>query len=487
MATVADDSFVLKHATSTNLLVICLSFVIIQVSINAFRAPKYPTSIPWVGHKGWFSDIKNSINGITNSKTWMQEGYEKYSKKNQHFVFPGLLGTPAETVLPRSELNWLVEQPDNVLSTLLAHQETLQGDYSFVQPVILREPYHEHVIHKNLAKKLNALIPDIAEEVEIDLEEYLGIDVNQYKSINVMDLLMTVIPKISNRMFVGAPLCRNKEYLSLMIAYTNDVVRNMVLLPFCPTLIKPIVGRVLRLATQYHHWRTKKWTVPMITKRISDIEKKESNDSEYTDWKPPNDFLTWIIQTAKTENRYDELTPERISMRIMPLNFASIHTTALTGVGCLLDIYSAGQDVVDSLREELTRVLSEEGGQWTKQGLAQLFRLDSAIRESQRISAFALSFCQRKVVVAGGISTPSGLHLAQGIHVSCPWSSIAGDDDIYAKSKEYNAFRFSKPREEYEALPAEDKAKVDNLKLRQLGLVTTSDKMFAFGHGRHAW
>lgn len=431
--------------------------------------------------------MRNSIQGITNSQSWMLEGYENYSKNDQEFVFPGLFGSPAETILPRSELQWLVEQPDNVMSTQWAHHEILHGDYSFVHPVIIRELYHEHVLHKNLTKKLNALIPDIGEEVQIDLDEYLGLDVDNYKSINVMDLLMTVVPKLSNRIFVGAPLCRNKEYLAQMVNYTNDVVRNMLILPLCPGLVKPVVGRILRLATQYHHYRTKKWTIPLITKRISDIEKFEAKDPQYTDWKIPNDFLSWTIQTAKAESKWDELVPERISMRIMPLNFASIHTTALTGVGALLNIFSADSSVIESLREEVTRVLAEEDGQWNKQGLARMYRVDSAIRESQRISAFSLSFCQRKVMAKGGITTPSGVHLAEGTHASCPWKGVAVDHDIYEDADKFDAFRFSRPREQYEAMSLEDKANVDDLKLRQLGLVTTSSTMFAFGHGRHAW
>ncbi|RZI55149.1 MAG: cytochrome P450, partial [Zymomonas sp.] len=92
--------------------------------------------------------------------------------------------------------------------------------------------------------------------------------------------------------------------------------------------------------------------------------------------------------------------PARISERIMPINFASIHTTALTAYETMINILSADQIVVQGLREEAYRVLEEEGG-WTKQGLSRMHRMDSAIRESQRASPIARVVCRDDFAVTG--------------------------------------------------------------------------------------
>jgi len=119
--------------------------------------------------------------------------------------------------------------------------------------------------------------------------------------------------------------------------------------------------------------------------------------------------------------------------------------------------------------------------------LARMYRMDSAIRESQRYSAFALTFVHRKVLAKEGVTSPEGVHFAYGTIVSCPWTAVAMDEDIHERPDEYDAFRYSREREAYEAKPPDERDHADGLKLRQHGLVTTSDKHFPFGHGRHAW
>lgn len=62
---------------------------------------------------------------------------------------PDISGKP-EVILPRSQMAWLIEQRDDVLSNSAFHYDSLEGDYCFATPQILRDPYHEHVIHKYL-------------------------------------------------------------------------------------------------------------------------------------------------------------------------------------------------------------------------------------------------------------------------------------------------------------------------------------------------
>ncbi|KAK3363740.1 hypothetical protein B0T25DRAFT_597144, partial [Lasiosphaeria hispida] len=45
---------------------------------------------------------------------------------------------------------------------------------------------------------------------------------------------------------------------------------------------------------------------------------------------------------------------------------------------------------ISTLRNEIITALDAHGGQWTKASLAEMTKLDSAIRESQRLSATGL-------------------------------------------------------------------------------------------------
>lgn len=127
-------------------------------------------------------------------------------------MFPDISGRH-EIIIPNKQTRWLTDKPDHVASVGKAHYDMLQGDYAFTDPYLLGELYHEHVVHKNLARKLDALIPDLWDEVKACFDESWGVDTNNFKDIKVWDNDMWIISRLSNRMFVGKPLCRNKDFL----------------------------------------------------------------------------------------------------------------------------------------------------------------------------------------------------------------------------------------------------------------------------------
>jgi cytochrome P450 len=463
-----------------------LTYFLFSTIYNTLTAPSPPTSIPWVGYgKGWIAGFRN-FTALTKSKEWLLAGYDKYSRDGRVFVLPATLGMAAEIVVPRSQLAWMFDQPDCVLSTSEAHFDFLQGEYAFVDRVILKDPYHEHVVHKNLARNVNRIIPELEEEVPMAVEGVYGMDTEEWKSVDVLRSFMEMIPTLTNRMLVGTPLCRERKFLDAVLGFTMDCIRTQSIMFIVPRALHPVVGTLLSLATKYHYWLSSKFTLPLIKQRIEDITKKDAGDPEYSDWKEPSDFITWSYRTAQAEGRCDEMQPDRIAQRLMPINFASIHTTSLTAYDTMVNIMSAGPEVVQQLREEAHCVLEEEGG-WTKQGLSRMYRIDSAIRESQRVSPIALTFVHRKVIAKEGITTPEGVHVKCGTLLSCPWTPLASDTDIHENPEEFDAFRYSRPREEYEVMSPQEKESVDALKLKQMGLVTTAAQHLPFGHGRHAW
>lgn len=439
-----------------------------------------------MGHgKGWLAGFRN-YTALTKSKEWLLTGYDKYSKKDKIFVLPATLGMQAEIVMPRTQLSWMFDQPDNILSTSQAHYDFLHGDYCFVKPIILKDPYHEHVIHKNLVRNLNTILPELEEEVPHAVADVFGIDTTKFKKVEVLQSFMKMIPGLTNRMLVGKSLCRERKFLDSVLGFTMDAIRTQSFLFLFPKALHPIMGSLLSLPTKLHYWQSSRFTLPLIKRRISDIKKKDAGDPEYKAWKEPRDFITWSYRTAQAEGRIEEAQPDRIAQRIMPINFASIHTTSLTAYETMINILGADSGVVESLREEAHRILREEGG-WTKQGLSRMHRIDSVIRESQRVSPIALTFIHRKVVAKEGITTPEGVYLPHGTLLSCPWAPIAGDPDLHEHPQEFDPFRYSRPREAYDATGAEERTSADALKLKQTGLVTTGVHHLPFGHGRHAW
>src|SRR5438034_3468984 len=94
----------------------------------------------------------------------------QYSKKGKSYIFPSYVGKP-EVIVPRSSIRWLLEQVDDVLSSSAAHWEMLEGEYTFTNPRVLKDPpFHEHVIHRSLSRQLGTLIMDRSEERRVGKE-----------------------------------------------------------------------------------------------------------------------------------------------------------------------------------------------------------------------------------------------------------------------------------------------------------------------------
>jgi hypothetical protein len=462
-------------------------YFLVATLYHALDAPQPSSSLPWQGYgKGWIAGVRNFF-ALTKSKDWLLAGYERYSKNDRMFVLPATLGMQAEVVVPRSQMRWLFDQPDSIISTSEAHFDILQGDYSFVDPIILRDPFHEHVIHKNLVRNLNTISPHTAEEVPAAVEAIYGLDTTTFKKFDAMESFFRMVPTLTNRMMVGPTLCHEQKYLDAILAFTKDVIRTQLFMLLCPKALHPILGRLLGSASTYHYWISSRFTLPLITKRVEEIKKKDADHPDYKSWNEPQDYITWAYRTAQAEGRLDEMQPVRIAQRILPLNFAAIHTTTITAYETLVNILSADLSVLEDLREEAHRIYHEEGG-WTKQGLSRMYRMDSAIRESQRVAPIALTFVHRKVIAKEGIVTPEGAHLKYGTLLTCPWAPVALDEELHDKNAtEFDAFRYSRAQEAYETMNMEEKKKANALKLKQSGMVTTSDRHLPFGHGRHAW
>ncbi|KAF9528914.1 hypothetical protein CPB83DRAFT_835400 [Crepidotus variabilis] len=115
------------------------------------------------------------------------------------------------------------------------------------------------------------------------------------------------------------------------------------------------------------------------------------------------DMLSWLMDTAEGK----EAEEWYLTSRVLTVNFAAIHTSSMV---CplsytislyptiLLDFTQALYDLashreyVKPLREEVEEVTSREG--WTKTALDQLPRMDSFLKESQRLRPMMISTFQ---------------------------------------------------------------------------------------------
>jgi hypothetical protein len=108
-----------------------------------------------------------------------------------------------------------------------------------------------------------------------------------------------------------------------------------------------------------------------------------------------NDYLSWLIDEAKGKDREDS----SIAARMFGLSFVGIQTSSMVSLPshhvnmdssvvqavthALLDLVS-NPEYMRPLREEVEEVTNREG--WTKAALDQMHKVDSFLKESQRVN-----------------------------------------------------------------------------------------------------
>ena len=113
-----------------------------------------------------------------------------------------------------------------------------------------------------------------------------------------------------------------------------------------------------------------------------------------------NDLITWLLDAAPENLR----TPRHIIHRVLILHLASIHTSSNVSVATLrfqgelthsraqtlthtLFHLASTPEHLATLREEIAEVTSRKG--WTKEAIDEMYKLDSYMRESQRLNGLA--------------------------------------------------------------------------------------------------
>ncbi|KAL7920266.1 cytochrome P450 [Trichoderma austrokoningii] len=468
-------------------LFLVVTFIIDFVSGFASHPPSH---IPSMGKNGIFNSFIDSFRAIKNYNKWVKDGYSQFGRKGLPFIVPQPLSGHSEVVLPRSQVAWLVDQPDNVLSTYDAHNTSLFTRYNFLGRRLAHDPFPNRVMHKHLARHLTTVIPNVDEETQFVVSAMFGDDTENWKSFTLWNMWLAIVPRVINRLLVGPELCRNKQFVDNMTNFSNDVVRNMLILQLLPKVLHPVVGRLLSIFN-YMHWRSADAVVqPLVQERLNSMLKHANKDVGFEDYAPPEDYVTWTIRQALAENKTFELNSVILSKRLLPIEFAAIHTTVLTGQLWMQDLLSSDPEtgILDMLRAEI-KANKPKSGPWTKAALSNLVRLDSSIRESQRLSNFSSTMVERKVVSENGVYNPDlDLTFPKGSWVVLNMEGTHHCEYIYENAQSYDPLRYSRMREAWDAKSDEEKKDEpgEGTRMRGLGMVTTSPQHLAFGHGRHA-
>lgn len=432
------------------------------------RNPPLP-NIPIVGaRKGdWFPLLQAKWR---NTRDFMAAMELAHAQQRDRAVLLPVANAGDIVMLPRSEISFVADQPDSVLSFNDRAFELYQIGYTFIDPNVPRVTLHESLLRTALTPQIGNLIPALDDEVTWAFEKHWGSDTSQWSEVCVFETMRHITGGVANRALVGLPHCRDPELVNNGMAFAVDIPLSGAILNLFWKPLRPLVAPFVTIPNRIHTRRFRKILRSEIDRRLRDYDLRQ----QAVDAKPlgpePNDFLQWSIQQAKAHGNPYMWRNETLADRVLIVNFAAIHTTSFTLTWLMFDLASTSQENINQLRNEATSVLAAHGGQWTKRALSELVNLDSAMRESARLSSILTIGLGRVVVARDGLTTPSGVHLVRGTHVSVPVYSVMRDDTVYPDAGNYHPFRFSQKmqRSSPSTLP------------------TTSADFLAFGHGKHA-
>lgn len=467
--------------------------VLYSLFLRTSPITKLYSTLPIVGARPgeWFPLLRARWRNGRNLKAALIAAHRDHD--DEPCILP-IQGAEDFVILPLRDIPWYVDQPDSIFNIKVTIRDLMQLDHTVFDQRLVVPPAEPHeLVNRKLTREAGNVMDKILDEAGAAFEDLWGggsDDGDKAKDVYVYATMQRAVGRVTNRVFVGLPLCRDERLLDAGIAYTVGMHAGAALLRLLWRPLRPLAALAVTLPGRLQTWRFCSVLREEIRRRIreyasgSSVEKGASHQ--------PNDYLQWCIQQAAAQDDEYLGRVDTIAGRLLMINSAAIHTSSFSITHALLDLVHAGPvdgpRYVATLREEIAGSLARHGGVWDKRALADMPRLDSLLRESTRLNSFSTISTVRTVVAPGGATIPGGVHLPRGTHVTTDAYAIMHDGRRYPDPEAFRPFRFAERREAVGgaggAPGAGDGA--GYLERARQAFTTTSPEFLAFGHGRHA-
>ncbi|KAK7686504.1 hypothetical protein QCA50_010102 [Cerrena zonata] len=426
------------------------SFVIIFYRWKFLGLAHIPTIGPSVPLLSYFGAYRF----VHEAKDMLNEGYAKYkggvfkiARADRWLVI----------VTGRRLIDEVRMMPEDKMSFRDAVDDFFPLRYCF-GPDIRENPFHVELIRSQLTRQIATMLEDVRDEICASFDAYIPASTNEWLPISTLSTFQQIVARVSSRVFVGLPMCHDKDYINLAVMHTREISRVRQAMNWLPQFMKPIAAHYM-IDTKHGLSIGMKLLKPVIQERLDQMHKYG------TDWpQKPNDMLQWVIEEITDQGKnIDHIIPY-----ILFFNFVAIHSSSISFTHALYHL-AASPEYIAPLREEIETVVKQDG--WTKLAMQKLKKVDSFMRESQRmngINALSLSRMAKK-----DITLSDGTFIPTGTVIAAASSATHLDSENYTDPNVFDPWRFSSKREE------------DGENARHQ-FVATSTEYIPFGHGKHA-
>ncbi|KAM5431557.1 hypothetical protein McanMca71_004792 [Microsporum canis] len=382
--------------------------------------------------------------GGMDSRAAVEYGYSEVDTHLQSFVLtanclhwrqhpdqPFVLQSKTRTLvlLPPKYFDEIRSIPESKWSGRLSARNLFQSRYTRIGD---NSPQVVHTVKTDLTRHIGKTLDALQDEMAFAAEQAIGA-CEDWTPVVPYPALLRVVSLISGRVLVGLPFSRTEQWIQLSINFTMLCFGAAQKYATYSSWLRPFIVPFLDVTGNIH--RQRKAATALLAPVITEYKNSVESDGE------PTNMIQWALASAND----DSMTAEEQADIQLTLSMAAIHTTSTTVLYCLYDL-CAHPEYIEPLREEIKTVLAETDGRLVKRNMAKLRKLDSFIKESQRLSPPGLVAMQR--IVVSDITLSDGSLLPRGTAVGVPNWGVTRDDRLWTNPETFDGFRFARLRDE---------------------------------------
>ncbi|KAF7958294.1 hypothetical protein EAE96_001845 [Botrytis aclada] len=387
------------------------------------------------------------------------DGYDRF----KHTTFKFIRADAEMLVLPAKYVNELRNLPSTIASPTLAHVHNLMGRHTNMD-VILRNNLHFRTLQEKVTPNLGSVTVPMQEELNHALQHDFPNNEDEWVTIKPYHTILRLVSRLSARVFLGTPLCRNEQWLEISTEFTENVFISLVILRLFPMWLHDLISMILPSAWKGSAYvrQAKRLLIPEVKRRQQEINAGKQGSAEH------RNILSWMIEIGK-EN---EKQPADLAHLEVIMSLASIHTSQMNAVHVLYDL-AAHPGYIQDLRAEIKQIINTDGPwmEWKKTSFSKLRLLDSFMKESQRLNPPTQLSYHR--ILLENHTLIDGTTLYKGSHVCMAVTAIQNDEAVTPDPSVFDGFRYYKMRQ-----------REDGGHLHQFA--TTEPTNLNFGHGKYA-
>ncbi|KAK3291245.1 cytochrome P450 [Chaetomium fimeti] len=391
----------------------------------------------------WEPSFFSRVRWITNA----QEILTDADNKAQGRPYRLARGDTDQIILPPALIPELNRLGADVLNSRESHAFGLLGHLTGMG-VVRKTSFHVRVLLSHISPALPALFPLTGARISAAIKEEFP-QSDQWVAMKPSKAVVRCVSESIALVLFGEEMtAKNPELVNLAHEHTNNVFQVCFAMRCVPAWMQPFL--VWLLPPKWSLLRGWRKLTGYVVPRVQQLKEEFAENRRDREVNP--DVLSWMVEAGRTEMERD---PNVLTALVGSIAAGSTYSIANFCCRTIMDMV-AHPDVLDAVRAEIRDKHSDVRGRWDMAALASLEKLESAMKESARLTPGTLLVYSRVVKKDHVLST--GLALKKGQFVTMSGATRTMGPEYFENPREYHGLRFCAEDkiEEHRARPFKD-------------------------------